>query len=158
WSSPAEASSDCPLAVVPNATELTPSLWPVRGLPMGAPVMGSHSRTVPSQLAEASSGSPLADMPHATELTPSLWPLRGLPMGPALLGSHSRRVWSSSAEASSDCPLAVVPNATEFTGPLWPVRAGRLSSVSPALMRSYVRSLMLLLNAAAVLISVRLAS
>jgi hypothetical protein len=42
------ASRVRPSAKVPKATELTGLVWPVRGWPMGVPVVGSQSRTVPS--------------------------------------------------------------------------------------------------------------
>ena len=60
----------------PNATAYTAPVWPVSGSPTGAPVAGSHSRTVPSWPAVASSVA-RPGRNDATAYTAPVWPVSG---------------------------------------------------------------------------------
>ena len=98
----------------------TPRVWPFSGWPTGAPVAGSHSRTVPSAPAEASSGCP-----PAPARTPPTSPRRcgrsaaGRPgrRWPGPTAAPSRRRWRRRAAA----PSRPGPNATDSTALVWPV-------------------------------------
>ena len=82
------------------------------GSPTGAPVAGSHNRTVPSSPPMASSTRPSGSAPNATAVTAPVWPVSGSPTGAPVTGSHNRTVPSSLPVASSTRPSGSTPNAT----------------------------------------------
>ncbi len=98
-----------------NATLSTASVWPVSGLPMGAPVAASHIRTVLSALPETMRRAVRAERHaiHRTGVTSERvadWLAGGgVPYPHRVVGA-----------AGDDAPPSGL-NATLFTGPVWPV-------------------------------------
>ena len=100
-------------STVPNATDSTDFLCPVKGSPICLPVVGSHNRTVLSSLPEASTVRP-STVPNATDSTDFLCPVKGSPICLPVVGSHNRTVSSQLPEASTVRP-STTPNATDST-------------------------------------------
>ena len=113
-----------PSDAVPNATDITVPVWPVRGAPIWVPASGSQMRAVLSAEPVAAIRRPSRAVPNATDPTELVWPVRGVPIWVPASGSQIRTVWSAEPEAAIRRPSRAVPNATDITTSVWPVRGG----------------------------------
>src|SRR5215471_17908985 len=90
---------------------------PVRGSPIGSPVVASQRQTAPSLPAEASTRRPSGPVQLVSDHTGPLWPVSGPPIGSPVVTSQRRTTPSPPPEARIRRPSGAVQLVSAVTRP-----------------------------------------